>query len=373
MKWLTDTPLALEPQKNNRFVMTNLDDLVSVMPTEQAPAAEQATTQEPVCTIVSADPRIVESCAAIAVGAAVRIIQCTEPETLRLTASGPVLWGSDLAGLANNDGHRVDVLVGLESEGSQLWSQASRFPKARVALLPSAGQWLGEYLGLWAMRAGHGHTLAFTATAGGLGTSTLALLVAHAGTLTGLRSVVIDMDPHSQTLWPRASTKPPTGVGWEELQHSGGRLAAHQLAETLPQLRNTSVLTWSGTSEHEAVEEQLIIRLLAAARQGFDLVVLDTGRYPHPLQSVINQFIDRQVFTAQASCLPQRGEVVLCGEQRARCEPAISTEILGSFPISSRIIKADQRGELLDSFKSRRVRQSLANLCLIPQVQGQNS
>ncbi|WP_345470406.1 hypothetical protein QMQ05_12325 [Glutamicibacter ectropisis] len=322
---------------------------------------------------MSGDPRIVELCAAIAVGAAVRIIQCTDPDTLEADIAGPVLWGSDMAEEAHNDKHRVDVLVGLESAASGLWSLASRFPQARVALLPSAGQWLGEYLGLWAMRAGHGHTLSLGATAGGLGTSTLALLLAHAGTLSGLHSIVIDMDPHSRSLWPRATKRPPTGIGWEELRLSGGRLAAHQLAETLPRISNTSVLTWSQSNEHDLVEEQLMIRLLAAARQGFDFVVLDSGRFPHPQQTVINQFIDRQVFTASSSALPRHGEVVLCGEQRARYEANIGVEITGAFPFTSRIIKAEHRGELFDCFKSRGLRQSLANLCLLPQVQGQIS
>lgn len=373
MKWLTDTAATTEPKKNTRFVMTALDDLRAGLPTEQISRPENGSVDEPLCTIVSSDPRIVELCAAIAVGAAVRIIQCTDPDTLQTGTTGPVLWGSDMAGLADNDRHRVDVLIGLESAASGLWSLASRFPKTRVALLPSAGQWLGEYLGLWAMRAGHGHTLALGATAGGLGTSTLALLLAHAGTLSGLRSIVIDLDPHSRSLWPRATSRPPTGIGWEELQLSGGRLAAHQLAETLPQLRSTSVLTWSEPNEHELVEEQLMIRLLAAARQGFDLVILDTGRYPHPQQTVINQFIDRRVLTANSSAPPHHGEVVLCGEQRARYEVNNAAEILGSFPFSSRIIKAEHRGELFDCFKSRGLRQSLANLCLLPQVQGQIS
>jgi len=371
MKWLTGSPSALQAQHNNRFVMTQLDDLRTVLPADHVPGSGPGAADEPVCTIVSSDPQIVELCAAVAVGAAVRIVQCTDPQALSRAATGPVLWGSDMAGLAGDAGRRVDVLAGLETAASELWSLASRFPKARVALLPSAGQWLGEYLGLWAMRAGHGHTLSLGATAGGLGTSTLALLLAHAGTLSGLRSIVVDLDPHSQGLWPRATARPPTGIGWEELQHSGGRLAAHQLAETLPQLRTTSVLTWSQATEHEAVEEQLMIRLLAAARQGFDFVVLDAGRYPHPQQGVINQFINRQVYTAHGSSLPAQGEVVLCGKQQLRYEPASSAEILGTFPTSSRIIKAESRGELFDSFKSRGLRQSLANLRLLPQLQGQ--
>ncbi|TAP28019.1 hypothetical protein [Arthrobacter sp. S41] len=373
MKWLTDTPVGPQSQRTDRFVITKLDNPVGTPAPEPSQLPDINRGNEPVCTIVSNDPKIIEICAAIAVGAAVRIIQCTEPASLSLWIAGPVLWGSDMAIVAGHQNYPVDVLVGLEPDASHLWALASRIPKARVALLPSAGQWLGEYLGLWAMRAGHGHTLAVSATAGGLGTTTLAMLLAHAGTLSGLRSVLIDLDPHSQSLWPCITTRAPVGVGWEELVKSGGALAAHQLAETLPKLRETSVLTWSQANEHEVLEEQLLIRLLAAARQGFDFVVLDTGRAVHPQQEIINQFLDRHVFAANNTTIPKTGETVLCGESRLRRSTEDHAQILGSFPLNSRIIKATGRGELLDCFKSRTLRQGLADFCLIPQVQEQRS
>lgn len=380
MKWLTDTSTGPQSHTTDRFIMTQLEDPVTRPATKlvtgsvqtQGQAALGDVSNEPVCTIVSGDPRIIELCAAIAVGAAVRIVQCTQPDSISLGISGPVLWGSDMAAAASNQNYPVDVLVGPESEASQLWSLASRMPKARVALLPSAGQWLGEYLGLWAMRAGHGHTLAICATAGGLGTTTMAMLLAHAGTLSGLRSVLIDVDPHSRSLWPCVTSKAPVGIGWEELAKSGGALAAHKLAETLPQLRGTSVLTWTQTQEQEALEEQLLIRLLASARQGFDFLVLDTGRSSHPQHQVINQFVDRHVFTANNATVPSTGDTVLCGEQRLHRSSPDQTRIIGTFPINSRIIKATGRGELLDSFKSRALRQGLSDLCLLPQGQEQH-
>lgn len=371
MKWLTDTTTTTTRESTDRFVITELDDPLRTpgRTTGQIPA--QDAGNEPVCTIVSNDPKIIEICAAIAVGAAVRITQCTKPETIGLGTAGPVLWGHDMAAAASNNNYPVHVLVGHESDAEHLWSLASRIPQARVALLPSATQWLGEYLGLWAMRAGHGHTLALSATAGGLGTTTLAMLMAHAGTLSGLRSVLIDLDPHSRSLWPCVTNKVPIGVGWEELGKSGGTLAAHQLAETLPQLRETSILTWSQIDEHAMVEEQLLIRLLAAARQGFDLLVLDTGRYTHPQQEIISQFVDRQVFTANTATVPRGGETVLCQEVRWRNASADHARIIGAFPIHNRIIKATARGELLDSFKSRGLRQRLADLRLLSPAQEQ--
>ncbi|MBM7769254.1 hypothetical protein [Glutamicibacter nicotianae] len=372
MKWLSESPSAQPLKVAQRFVMTESD--FEQLPPKRtgAPAAGERTAEdEPVCTIVSNDARIIERCAVIAVGAAVRINQCADPQLLPGDGSGPVLWGSDMAALAENTSRPVDVLVGMEDGESLIWTLASRIPKARVAVLPSASQWLGEYLGLWAMRAGHGHTLALSSTAGGLGTTTLAVLLAHAGTLSGLRSAMIDLDPHSQGAWPLVCAQPPAGIGWEELQQSGGALAAHQLAETLPKLRDTTILTWSRANRTQELEDQLVIRLLAAARQGFDLVVVDAGRAPHPQRLAMNQFIDRNIATASSMTVPALGEVVLCGEQKLRCTPQGFPEMLGAFPVIPRISKALERGQLFDTFKSRALRQHLSNLCLIPQVKEQ--
>jgi len=373
MKWLSESSSAKPLKDTQRFVMTELDFAQAPPNSTRRPAAADHTAEdEPICTIVSNDARIIERCAVIAVGAAVRINKCTDPQLLPADGSGPVLWGSDMAALAENTSRPVDVLVGLEDGEAIVWSLASRIPKARVAVLPSASQWLGEYLGLWAMRAGHGHTLALHSTAGGLGTTTLALLLAHAGTLSGLRSAMIDLDPHSQGAWPLVCTQPPTGIGWEELRQSGGALAAHQLAETLPKLRDTAILTWSQASRTHELEDQLVIRLLAAARQGFDLVVVDAGRAPHPQRLALNQFIDRNIATVSSLTVPASGEVVLCGEQKLRSTPAGSPQILGAFPDFPRISKAIERGQLYDSFKSRALRQHLSNLCLIPQMKEQH-
>lgn len=370
MKWLPDHPQKQAAPAPQRFVLTKLEAAASATTgNTRRQAGQLVDGNEPVCTIVSNDAQLIERCAVIAVGAAVRIEQCTDPQQLPATGTGPVLWGSDAATLAAGAGHRVDVLVGTETDAAVLWSLASQNPKARVALLPTAAKWLGEYLGLWAMRAGHGHTLALGATAGGVGTTTLALLAAHAGTLSGLRSAVIDLDPHSTGLWPLACDRPPSGIGWEELQDSGGTLAAHQLAETLPQLHGTAVLTWAQPAAHAAVEDQLVIRLLAAARQGFDLLVLDTGRTWHPQRAVLDQFIDRMVLSCSAASLPDRGEAVLCGQRKLPGPPAEGTDIIGAFPPMPRIAKAAARGELFESFKSRALRQALANLRLLPQLQ----
>lgn len=350
--------------EDSRYVPVVLEDA----PAPAAVAPISTSNSGPACVLVSTQQDLVEHCAAIAVGAAVRISQC-EPDGLgAMDSKIPVLWGADAA-VGLEPGMRCDVLVGTQEQSALLWKIASRLPQTRVAILPSASRWLAEYLGLWAMRAGHGHTLALGALAGGIGTSTLAFLLAHAGTLSGLRSVVMDLDPHSQHFWQRICPDPPAGVGWEELHLSGGALASHQLVETLPQVAGTSVLTWNAGGANRAVDEALSARFLAAARQGFDLIVVDTGRQQLEQAQVLGHLIDRRVALCEASASPPAGQYIVCGSYR-RCIRGSSTErCLGSFGHHSRIEKAVARGNLAQCLKSRVLRQQLADLRLLPAQQ----
>ncbi|WP_404286477.1 hypothetical protein [Glutamicibacter arilaitensis] len=325
---------------------------------------------ELVCTLVSHDERLIESCALIALGAAVRIQQCAELKDLPASGNGPVLWGADMASDALGFPGLCDVVLGFEEDDQQLWSVASRIPRARVAILPRAHQWLGEYLGLWGMRASQAHCLSFASLAGGLGTSTLAALIAHAGTLCGLKSLLIDLDPHSTGLWPRLMHEPPTGVGWEELCRSGGALAPHQLVETLPTVQDTAILTWSPNVAPTAVDEQLVVRLLAAARQGFDLLVVDAGRSVHPQHTVIEQFVDRKILTCEDTSKPPADAHILCGPRNPRTSNVATGQYLGYFVSLPRISRAVQRGVLFDALRSRKVRHVLADLRLLPDNDG---
>lgn len=316
--------------------------------------------------LVSDDEELVAQCALISLGAAVRISRCASDSPLIRDAEGPVLWGVDAIGPALEGSARCDVLVGVEAQAQTLWEAASQLPQARVAVLPGASQWLGEYLGLWCMRSGHGHTVALGSRAGGRGTSTLAVLLAHAGTLSGLHSLVVDLDPHSCGLWPRICSQPPSGIGWEELAASGGALASHQLVEALPSVRGTAVLTWSGTPPPGPVDGPLTARLLTAARQGFDLLVLDTGRTPHHEAETIGHFTDRQIMVCDAASIPPHGDYVLRAEHARAPAWAENRSLLGSVAHATSIERAVARGDLLDALRSRRLRQQLADLRLLP-------
>ena len=364
MNWLSFPSIGVpQAPSDSRFVATEqaLQDQRRAL---VKPARESAV--ELVCTLVSNDKRLIESCALIALGAAVRINQCAELKDLPTAGHGPVLWGADMAGEASDFPGLCDVILGFEEDDQQLWSVASRIPRARVAILPSAHHWLGEYLGLWGMRSGQAHCLSLASLAGGVGTSTLAALIAHAGTLSGQKSLLIDLDPHSTGLWPRLTLDPPTGIGWEELRSSGGALAPHQLVDTLPYLQGTGVLTWSPNASCAGVDEQLVVRLLAAARQGFDLLVVDTGRALHPQHAVIEQFIDHEVLTCDDGSKPPNSSHIVCGVGNPRNSIPASSAYLGHFLSLPKITRVLQRGALFDILRSRKVRQNIADLRLLP-------
>ncbi|GAA1404636.1 hypothetical protein AUR04nite_08430 [Glutamicibacter uratoxydans] len=367
MKWQSIKARTAPAAADSRYVPRGLDDALSPRPAPAAspPVRASADPQGPSCLLVSADSQLAARCAGIALGAAVRLAQCGPQEAIEADPGTPVLWGADAAAAAVDSARRADVLIGTEEQAAALWSAASALPLARVAILPGAQGWLGEYLGLQGMRAGHGHTLAVGSAAGGIGASTLCFLLAHAGTLCGLRSVLIDLDPHSSGLWQRICAAPPAGAGWEALRGSGGSLAAHQLRAALPQVCGTSVVTWEQSSAGGQLEQQLIARLLSAARQGFDFLVLDTGRAGHPQAQAIDHFVDRGITLCQQPGTAA-GDYVLCGQER-RPRTAGEPGCLGSFSYSTRISRAAARGQLVDCFKSRSLRQQLADLQLIPQ------
>lgn len=325
------------------------------------------------CTLVTEDRDLIDLVAGIALGAAVRINHCASPERFEeRLPEGPVLWGADaLCHLNGARRWRCDVLLGTETDSEQLWLTASTRPQARVAVLPLAAGWLGEYLGQWALHSGHGHTIVFSGLAGGIGTSALSALLAHAGTLSGLRSVVVDLDPYSGSLWPMLNWQPANGIGWEHLRGSGGTLAAHQFREVLARVQDTAVLTWQQEPSSYDIDESLAVRVLAAARQAFDLVVIDTGRYLHPLSGVIAQFANQQVLT----CQPEQGArlaelghpfIACTTSQKVEVPGELRQQLLGCFPPTSRIARSIERAELFDSLRSGRLRQRIADYDLLP-------
>jgi len=169
------------------------------------------------------------------------------------------------------------VLVGFAADRDGLWRAAARSPGVRVAILPEASAWLGEFLGERGLHAGRGRLLLVSGASGGTGTTTLAVLAALACSRTGVRSLVVDADPHSSGIWPLLGGQGTTGVGWEDLARSHGRIAPGHLAGILPEVAGTAVLTWTG-ADPVPLARATVNEVLAAARRTYDSVVVDAGR-----------------------------------------------------------------------------------------------
>lgn len=127
------------------------------------------------------------------------------------------------------------------------------------------------------------------------------------------------------------------------------------------------MLTWSPNASCAGVDEQLVVRLLAAARQGFDLLVVDTGRALHPQHAVIEQFTDHEVLTCDDSSKPPNTSHIVCGARNLRNSIPASSAYLGHFLSLPKITRVLQRGALFDVLRSRKVRQNIADLRLLPQ------
>ena len=230
------------------------------------------------CLLATRDDELADAVALVAAAAGVRLSVLRELPPPGTPASA-LLLGPDFAGSEGPgwDGRPV-VLVGHPAEEELLWRVAAQRPGSRVAVLPQAAAWLGEYLGELGLRGGTGRVLVLAGAAGGTGTSTLAALAAGASSLAGARTVLIDADPHSCGVWPVLRPRIPDGVGWEDLGRSSGQLPPAQLAEILPLAQGAAVLTWSGSAPRADLPPGLLGEVVSAARRVFDEVVVDAGR-----------------------------------------------------------------------------------------------
>ncbi|RZU62367.1 secretion/DNA translocation related CpaE-like protein [Zhihengliuella halotolerans] len=198
------------------------------------------------------------------------------------------------------------VLVGWAGDQERLWRAAAAHPGTRVAVLPDASAWLGEFLGERGLRGGAGTVLAFAGAVGGAGTTTVALLAASTAVRSGRSTLLIDADPASGGIGHRLGMgsrglRPPepggghgqaraSGLAWDDIASADGRLPPHQLADVLPSTGGLSFLTWSAARSPESPERAepvsagVLSEVVASARQAYDVVVLDSGRAgPGPL------------------------------------------------------------------------------------------
>lgn len=235
--------------------------------------------------VVSGDEVLVEEVERCAAGVGVRP-RCTADVATALRrwgSAGLVVVGDDLAAdLARASPPRRDHvhLVGTAPAGEQVLRAALALGVRSTLEVPSGSDWLTALMSAVADPRPPGQVVAVTGGSGGVGASTVAVALAqavgHAGT-----ALLVDADPSAAgaglllgldatTLGRRA------GLGWEDLARTGGRVAPTALRDGVPQRGGVGVLGWS--EPPRALAADVVRGVLEAARQAYDLVVVDLPR-----------------------------------------------------------------------------------------------
>lgn len=343
---------------------------------EEAGGGESAGTG---CLLVTRDEQLADHVALIAAACGVvLLLHRSVPEAVPDGCS-MVLLGPDAAPECPAGGFRVPVvLIGFGRDGEDLWRAAARDPGARVAVLPEAAAWLGEYLGERALHSGRGRVTVFSGATGGAGTTTLAVLAAVGAARRGVRSLLVDADPHSRGLWPLLGRPAVSGVGWEDFMRSRGRIAPGHLAEVLPSSEGTTVLTWTGGLP-APVPPAMVNEVIAASRRTFDTVVVDAGRtagVDQTLSSLADSVIVVAPGTMTGAGPPVPGDgpahrspcrLVVTGRlptgvDAGRLASATGLELLGYVPASAAFSAAAGEGRLGGVLTRRRLRRRLAGI-----------
>ena len=331
------------------------------------------------CLLVTRDERLADHVALIPAACGVVLeLQRMIPETLPESCS-MILLGPDAAAesVAGRLGAPV-ILVGFGPDSEDLWRAAARDPGSRVAVLPEAAAWLGEYLGERALHSGRGRVTVFSGATGGAGTTTLAVLSALGAGRRGARSLLVDADPQSRGLWPLLGRPTASGVGWEDFMRSRGRIAPGHLADVLPATEGTAVLTWSGSTP-EALPPALVNEVIGASRRTFDTVVVDAGRavaVDQTLASLADSVIvvAPGTITGVGPARPAGGQarrgprrLVVTGRLPTGVDPsrlasAAEMELLGYIPATSAFATAAGEGRLGGVFSRRWLRRRLSTI-----------
>ena len=220
----------------------------------------------------------------VRLAAAAGVVPVIAPDGLgglaRWAAAPLVLVGDDVAAeLAElrpvrRDGVHVVSWGPLPGEAMQV---ALALGAENVAGLPQSGEWVVEQLtDLGDERPRRAWTIGVVGGSGGAGASVLAAALGQVAAVTG-PAVVVDADPLGPGLDRVLGMEERSGVRWDELCQTTGRLGATAFRESLPRRDGLGVLTWyagrRGVLQPFAVRE-----VLSAARRGHETVVIDLPR-----------------------------------------------------------------------------------------------
>jgi secretion/DNA translocation related CpaE-like protein len=195
-----------------------------------------------------------------------------------------VLLGDDLAPrvAAQHPPRRDRVhVVGHGPLGDDVFRSALAAGALDVVELPAADAWLVELLtdavdAADGGRGGRARTLGVVAGSGGAGATTFACALALVASTTAT-AVLVDLDPFGPGVDRVVGLDAGTGVRWDGLLTSRGRLGSRSLRAALPDRSGLAVLTWAA-GPPAALDAAVVREVLSAAQRGNDVVVVDLPR-----------------------------------------------------------------------------------------------
>lgn len=223
------------------------------------------------------------------------------------SAASVVLVGADLAErVAQQRPPRRDHVhvVGPAPLPDEVFRSALGAGALDVVELPMAESWVVELL-TDAADAGDGrigpggHTVGVVAGSGGAGATTFACALALTASRHE-RTVLIDLDPLGPGVDRVVGLDAPSGVRWDALVSSRGRLGSRSLRAALPDKDGLAVLTWD-TGAPAGLDAQAVREVLSAARRGHDVVVVDVPRALDDVTAEVVTRCDRVLLVTEPS------------------------------------------------------------------------
>lgn len=217
---------------------------------------------------------------ALAGGEADVVPECSAATRGQWAAAPVILVGADAARGSWRAARRPSVLlVSRDLDDATVWELGVRVGAEGVGVLPDAEAWLTDALADSLEGGGDpAPCVAVIGGRGGAGATTLAIALAAAGVRSGRRTMLVDADPLGGGIDVALGGEGASGARWDAVRSVTGRLSARSLSEALPRIEALTVMTWQAGVHDQQVPPPAMAAVLAAARRGHDLVVVDAPR-----------------------------------------------------------------------------------------------
>ncbi|MEU0314803.1 septum site-determining protein Ssd [Nocardioides sp. NPDC006273] len=237
-------------------------------------------TSEPL--VITSDSLLAAEAARLAAASGVTVEECGDAVgALRRWQRPPlILVGADLlVEVASLRPPRRDgvYVVGWGATGEPLLRAALEIGAETMLELPSAETVVAGLLAdVSDGEGGDGMVVGVLAGSGGAGATTYAAALASLGAERG-PTLLVDADRLGPGAGRVLGLDEIPGVTWGDLGQTAGRLGARALREAVPHIGSLGLLGWPG-GDAVPPRPEVAREVLAAARRGHDLVVVDLPR-----------------------------------------------------------------------------------------------